>query len=346
MSFVEGLQSGRDALVRDSESLRQQREEALRLALNLQAQKRQEKLAAANRDEDIQREMETRRGDIDRAMGIRGEDRAREQEWRGEDIARNLGIRDEDRAREQEWRGEDIDRALNIRAEDRTERIDERTMDRDERAFQQAQENEFRVGSAIREAKRFGMEEKRDARADAARIAVARKLAADHAGPRPVARFAPAPQPEELEAMQAWEQRRDRAAAEIYAALGLNASPERAQEVAYPQETRAARLDEKRAAMKDAATIEAEAAARARGGLQARQTGGLGASVSEAEAAARARGTLRGETEFESGAPATPRTAAPATPREAMIEKLRRLAAGDTPAAAEARILLANEGIR
>jgi hypothetical protein len=250
--------------------MRQQQEEALRLALNLQAQKRQEKLAAANRQEDIQREMVTRRGDIDRAMGIRGEDRAREQEWRGEDIARNMGIRDEDRAREKEWRGEDIGRAMGIRAEDRTERMDERAMDRDERAFQQAQENEFRAGSAIRESKRLALDEARDARANADRMAVARKLAADHAGPRPEAGFAPAPQPAELRAMQAWEQKRDRAAAEIYAALGLNESPERAQEVAYPQETRAARLDEKRAAMKDAATIEAEAAARTRGTEEAK----------------------------------------------------------------------------
>ena len=129
MSFVEGLQSGRDSRFRDTETERQRREEALRLALNLQAQKRQEKLAAANRDEDIQREMVTRRGDIDRAMGIRGEDRAREQEWRGEDIARNLGIRDEDLAREQEWRGED----LGIRAEDRAIQQDERAMDRAQR---------------------------------------------------------------------------------------------------------------------------------------------------------------------------------------------------------------------
>ena len=271
MSFVEGLQSGRDSRFRDTETERQRREEALRLALNLQAQKRQERLAAANRQEDIQREMVTRRGDIDRAMGIRGEDRAREQEWRGEDIARNLGIRDEDRAREADWRGEDIGRAMGIRAEDRTERMDERAMDRDERAFQQAQENEFRVGSAIRESKRLALDEARDARANADRMAVARKLATDHAGPRPEAGFAPAPQPAELEAMQAWEQKRDRAAAEIYAALGLKEGSERAQEVAYPQETMEARLAEKRAAMKDAATIEAEAAARTTGRLNAEQ---------------------------------------------------------------------------
>jgi len=287
-------------------------------------------------------------------MGIRGEDRAREQEWRGEDIARNLGIRDEDRAREKEWRGEDF-----LREDAKRDKIYTRE-DADKAEMRRIRAEEFaeRLGATKdeREYQRsVKLEEERkknDAIADYADLLAVEDVPL-HPG---LYRSDPTRPPSESQqdlinahmakvaAYEAGQLRLKTGAKqrEYEAMLRLGAQPWKTKSQEAIEAEAAARtrggLQARQAGGLGASISEAEAAARTRGVLQARQAGGLGESVSEAEAAARTRGALRGEAEFDSGVPATSRTT--------LIERLKRLAAGDTAEAEEARRVLAAEGIK